>query len=57
MAFEPGGEVVTLTLGAGAGAGACAAAGVGAWIVRGERGEQWPVSAEEFRGRYEGAVE
>jgi hypothetical protein len=34
-----------------------AAAGVGAWIVRGERGEQWPVSAEEFRGRYEGAVE
>jgi hypothetical protein len=25
--------------------------------VRGERGEQWPVSAEEFRGRYEGPVE
>jgi hypothetical protein len=28
-----------------------------AWIVRGERGEQWPVSAEEFRRRYEGPVE
>jgi hypothetical protein len=34
-----------------------AAAGVGAWIVRGERGEQWPISAEEFRARYERAVE
>jgi len=29
----------------------------GAWIVRGERGEQWPVSAEEFARRYEGPVE
>jgi hypothetical protein len=34
-----------------------AAAGVGAWIVRGEHGEQWPVSAEEFRDRYERPVE
>lgn len=33
-----------------------AAAGVGAWIVRREGGEQWPASAEEFRGRYEGPV-
>ena len=34
-----------------------AAAGEGAWIVRGERGEQWPVSAEEFARRYELAVD
>lgn len=34
-----------------------ATAGVGAWIVRGQRGEQWPVSAEEFARRYEGPVD
>ncbi|HEX3545781.1 MAG TPA: RyR domain-containing protein [Mycobacterium sp.] len=34
-----------------------AAAESGGWIVRGERGEQWPVSADEFRRRYEGPVE
>jgi hypothetical protein len=34
-----------------------AAAGRGAWIVRGERGEQWPVSAEEFARGYEGPVD
>lgn len=34
-----------------------AEAGCGGWIVRGERGEQWPVSAGEFRRRYEGPVE
>lgn len=34
-----------------------AAADTGAWIVRGERGEQWPVSADQFRRRYQGPVE
>jgi hypothetical protein len=34
-----------------------AAAGCGDWIVRGERGEQWPVSAEDFARRYDGPVE
>ena len=34
-----------------------AAADSGGWIVRGERGEFWPVSADEFRRRYEGPVE
>jgi hypothetical protein len=28
----------------------------GAWIVKGERGEQWPVPAAEFAQRYEGPV-
>jgi hypothetical protein len=34
-----------------------AAAHRGGWIVRGERGEQWPVSADEFARRYDGPVE
>jgi hypothetical protein len=34
-----------------------ATAGEGAWVVKGERGEQWPVSAEEFARRYQGPVE
>ncbi|WP_210085458.1 hypothetical protein [Mycobacterium sp. OAE908] len=34
-----------------------AAAGPGGWIVRGEGGERWPVSAEEFGRRYEGPVD
>ncbi|MDT5059294.1 MAG: hypothetical protein QOF66_7660 [Mycobacterium sp.] len=34
-----------------------AVAGPGAWIVRGVRGEQWPVPAEEFRRRYQGPVD
>jgi hypothetical protein len=32
-----------------------AAAGVDAWIARGDGGEQWPVSADEFRRGYEPA--
>jgi hypothetical protein len=43
------GEVVDTLEGA-------AGAGPGGWIVRGDTGEQWPVSAEEFRRRYEGPV-
>jgi hypothetical protein len=27
------------------------------WVVKGEQGEHWPVSAEEFARRYEGPVE
>jgi hypothetical protein len=34
-----------------------ASAGHGGWIVRGDGGEQWPVSADEFRRRYEGPVD
>jgi hypothetical protein len=44
------GEVVDTLEGA-------AASGAGGWIVRGEGGEQWPVSADEFRRRYEGPVD
>jgi hypothetical protein len=33
-----------------------ATAGDGAWVLRGERGEQWPVSSEEFALRYQGPV-
>jgi RyR domain len=32
-------------------------AGAGGWVVKGEQGEQWPVSAEEFARRYEGPLE
>lgn len=28
----------------------------GEWVIRGNRGEQWPVSADEFRRRYHGPV-
>jgi hypothetical protein len=31
-------------------------AGDGDWVVRGERGEQWPVPAGDFASRYEGPV-
>lgn len=34
-----------------------AVAAAGAWIVRGDRNEQWPVPGEEFRHRYEGPLE
>jgi hypothetical protein len=33
-----------------------ATAGDGAWIVKGEAGEQWPVPAAEFAQRYQGPV-
>ena len=33
-----------------------ATASEGGWVVTGEHGEQWPVSAEEFARRYEGPV-
>ena len=29
----------------------------GVWIVKGELGEQWPVTAAEFAQRYQGPVE
>ncbi|HZA10545.1 RyR domain-containing protein [Mycobacterium sp.] len=29
----------------------------GGWVVKGDQGEQWPVSAEEFARRYQGPVE
>ncbi|MGO9927464.1 MAG: hypothetical protein ACLPLP_15445 [Mycobacterium sp.] len=28
----------------------------GDWVIQGDRGEQWPVSADEFRRRYRGPV-
>jgi hypothetical protein len=31
-------------------------AGEGDFVVQGDRGEQWPVSSEEFRRRYRGPV-
>jgi hypothetical protein len=31
-------------------------AGEGAWMVKGERGEQWPVPAAQFAQRYHGPV-
>jgi hypothetical protein len=33
-----------------------AIAGDGAWIVKGDAGEQWPVPAAEFAQRYQGPV-
>ena len=34
-----------------------ATASQGGWVLRGEGGEQWPVSAEEFARRYDGPAE